>query len=380
MIYFDNAATTYPKPNVVIKAFNESLIRYGGNPGRSGHKMSINSAKVIYNLREKAAEFFGLSDCDRVVLTKNCTEALNTAIFGCLKNRGNVIVSHMEHNSVMRPLHFLKTNGFCDYKIAKTSFENHDNTVREFEKLIDSETKMIICSHASNVTGKIAPIDKIAMLCKAKNIIFCVDAAQTAGIIDINMEKQGIDILCCPGHKGLFGPTGTGLLLINKNIELSPIIFGGTGSSSMNLEMPEFLPDYLESGTVNIPGAVALYSGIDYINKIGIDKIHRQEVNLASRFYNNIADFSNIQLYSLAPTLNSSVATISFNVKRKSCTDVCEHLDKKGIAVRGGLHCSPMAHKFIGTEKNGTVRASFSIFNTTREIDYVCDVIKGIKG
>ena len=375
MIYFDNAATSYPKPDVVIKSFNESLIKYGGNPGRSGHKMSINSAKLIYDLREKAANFFGLSDCEDVVLTKNCTEAINIALFGVMKNGGNVLTSHMEHNSVMRPLYFMKKNGICDYKIANTSFEYPENTIKEFEKLIDNETKMIICSHASNVTGKIAPIEEIAKLCKSKNIIFCVDAAQTAGMLNINMDKQGIDILCCPGHKGLFGPTGTGLLLVNKKIKLSPIIFGGTGSLSMNLEMPDFLPDSLESGTVNISGAAALSRGIDYINNVGIDSIHKRENTLASRFYKNLSNIPKIMLYSSFPTEHSSVSTVLFNVKKKNCTEVCEILDRHNIAVRGGLHCSPMAHRYIGTEKSGAVRASFSIFNTEREIDYACNII-----
>ncbi len=376
MIYFDNAATSYPKPPEVARAVYDSIVRYGGNPGRSGHKMSLNAAKIVYNLREKAAELFGITDCEGVILTKNCTESLNLAIFSVLKNGGNAIVSNYEHNSVMRPLEYLKNNQKCSYKVANISFENPQLTAKEFEKLVDNNTKMIICTHASNVTGKIAPIKEISEICKRKNLIFCVDASQTAGIVPINMQNMGIDILCCPGHKGLFGPTGTGLLVLNSKISLSPIIFGGTGSVSASLDQPDFLPDIAESGTVNVSGAAGLSAGISFINKVGINNIYTHEMELASYFYDKIAEMPNILLYSSKPFANSSVATVSFNVKGKASTDVADTLDRYNIAVRSGLHCSPMAHNFLGTSESGTVRASFSYFNTKNEIDYLCNVLK----
>ena len=375
MIYFDNAATSYPKPPEVVKAVYDGIVRYGGNPGRSGHRMSLNAAKIIYNLREKAAEFFGIADCEGIILTKNCTESLNLAIFSVLKNGGNAIVSNFEHNSVMRPLEYLKNNRNCSYKVAKVSFNDSNFTVKTFEKLIDNDTKMIICTHASNVTGKIAPIKEISELCRRKNLIFCLDASQTAGIIPINMQKMGIDILCCPGHKGLFGPTGTGLLVLNLKMELSPIIFGGTGSVSVSLEQPSFLPDVAESGTLNVPGAAGLSAGITFINRVGIENIYAHEMELASYFYDKIANMPNILTYSDEPSANTSVATVSFNVKGKACTDIADTLDRYNIAVRGGLHCAPLAHEFLGTSKTGTVRASFSYFNTKNEIDYLCNVL-----
>lgn len=377
MIYFDNAATSFPKPKIVADSIYNSIIKYGGNPGRSGHKMSLNAAKIVYNLRDISADFFGISDSERVILTKNCSESLNIAINSIMKNGGNTIISHFEHNSVVRPLENLKKQGICDYKIANCSFEDTQILKNSFEKLIDKNTKMIICTHASNVTGKISPIKELSELCKKHNIIFCVDAAQTAGLLKINMEKDGIDILCCPGHKGLFGPTGTGLLIINKNINLSPIIYGGTGSLSVSLDMPDFYPDKLESGTINVVGAVGLYSGINFINNYGIDKIENKEKILTNRLFKQLSSIPHV--YLLSDNTNNQVSTLSFGVKGKTSTDVSEYLNTKNIAVRGGLHCSPLAHRFLGTLETGTVRVSMSIFNNFNEIDYLCNVIDKIK-
>lgn len=378
MIYFDNAATSFPKPPEVARAMYKCLTEFGGNPGRSGHKLSLSAAKIVYKMREMVAQFFGFGEPERVILTKNCTESLNIAIFGVMKNGGNAIISHFEHNSVVRPLEHLRQRGICDYKIAKASLENPEILLREFEKLIDSDTKMIICTHASNVTGKIAPIYEISKICKRNGIILCIDASQTAGIVNIDMDKNGIDILCCPGHKSLLGPTGTGLLLVQKNVELSPFIFGGTGSVSVNLDMPDFYPDMLESGTVNVVGAAGITAGISYINRIGIDSIYDHEISLIQQFYERLYDMPYIQLYSSLPHKNTAVSTLSFNVKGKNCTEISELLDRKNIAVRSGLHCAPLAHKFIGTGEIGTVRASFSNFNTINQIDYACKVLIGI--
>lgn len=376
LIYFDNAATTFPKPPEVAESMYRCITEFGGNPGRSGHKMSINAAKIVYNMRETVADFFGLEDVERVILTKNCTESLNLAIFGVLNNGGNAIISHFEHNSVMRPLEHLKKINKIDYKVAKVSFENPRLTISAFEKLIDSKTKMIICTHASNVNGKIAPIKELSELCSRRGLIFCVDASQTAGIVKINMEKDGIDILCCPGHKALFGPVGTGLLLARKKVSLSPFIFGGTGSTSISLDMPDFYPDMLESGTVNVVGAAGLSAGISFIKRVGIEEIYNHEMYLSRFFYNKLSSNPKILLYSSSPALNNAVGTISFNVKGKTSTAISEELDRKNIAVRGGLHCSPMAHLFMGTRDIGTVRASFSYFNTLKEINYACNVIE----
>jgi len=378
MIYFDNAATSFPKPINVLKQMNNALSFYGGNPGRSGHKMSLRAAKIVYNLREKASEFFNLNASERVILTKNCTEALNLAIFSVMKNGGNAIISCYEHNSVVRPLEYLKKNNICDYKIAKASFSNSDNVISSFEKLIDNKTKMIICTHASNVTGEIAPINELSQLCKRKKIIFCVDASQTAGIIPIKMNEQNIDILCCPGHKGLYGPTGTGLFLSNEKISLSPIIFGGTGSVSTNLNQPDFMPDLLESGTVNVVGAAGLYGGISFIEKTGIEKIYNHELSLAQYFYDNLSKMPNITLYTPFPMHNRSVATLSFNVKGKTSTATSGFLDTQNIAVRSGLHCSPLTHNFLNTAPTGTVRVSFSYFNNLDQVNYLCKILKNL--
>ncbi|MEE1279946.1 MAG: aminotransferase class V-fold PLP-dependent enzyme [Oscillospiraceae bacterium] len=379
MIYFDSAATTFPKPAEVANSVYRCINEFGGNPGRSGHKMSLNAAKIVYEMRENVADFFGLEDAERVILTKNCTESLNIAIFGIMNGGGNAITSHFEHNSVMRPLEHLKKIKKCNYKVAKVSFESPQITVKAFERLIDSETKMIICTHASNVNGKIAPIKGLSALCKRRGLIFCLDASQSAGIVKIDMEKDGIDILCCPGHKALFGPTGTGLLLVGKRVDLSPFMFGGTGSTSVSLDMPDFYPDMLEGGTVNVVGAAGLSAGISFIKRVGIDEIYNHEMRLSKHFYNKLSNNSHILLYNSSPNKNFAVSTVSFNVKGKTSTAISEELDRYNIAVRGGLHCSPMAHLFMGTRDIGTVRASFSYFNTIKEVDYACRVIEKLK-
>ena len=379
MIYFDNAATSYPKPPEVLSAIYDTVALYGGNPGRSGHKMSIKVANIVYNMRESIVKFFNFTDPERVILTKNCTEALNLAIFSVMKNGGNAIISSFEHNSVVRPLEYLKSQKICDYKVAKCSFESPVHAKYAFEALVDEGTKMIICTHASNVTGKLAPIKEISDICRRKNLIFCLDASQTAGIIPINMQKDGINILCCAGHKSLFGPTGTGLLIADKNVAVSPIIYGGTGSVSGSFDMPDFMPDVAESGTLNVVGAAGLNAGISFINKKGIENIHSYETSLSQRFYNNLVILPQIIFYSSYPKADKSVSTLSFGVKGKASTEVADVLNSKNIAVRSGLHCAPLAHDFLGTRNNGTVRVSFSPFNTIQQIDYACKIVRDIK-
>lgn len=378
MIYLDNAATTFPKPKSVANSMYNCIVNYGGNPGRGGHKMSIKAAEIVYNMREKAAQMFGITNPECVILTKNCTESLNIAIFSILKDGGNVIISNFEHNSVIRPLEYLKSQQIADYKIAKTSFLSIQNTINEFERLIDSNTKAIICTHASNVIGNVAPIKELGQLCSKKGILLCVDASQTAGILEINMDKDGIDILCCPGHKGLYGPAGTGLLITKNNISMSPIMFGGTGSLSKSLLMPDFLPDMLESGTINVPGAAGLAEGLNFVNSIGIKNIYSHEFKLTNIAYNKLKSLSSILLYTPQPSAIYSVPTISFNVKGYDCTEVSDVLNRNNIAVRSGLHCSPLAHEFLGTKDTGTVRISFSIFNTERDIIRLIDTLSKI--
>lgn len=372
MIYFDNAATTFPKPMCVSKAINDCLLNYGGNPGRSGHKMSLKAAETVYNLRDNAALFFGAKSPENVIVTKNCTESLNIAINSIMCNGGNAIISCFEHNSVVRPLENLRLKGVCDYKIVNFL---SISCIDELNKICDNNTKMIICTHASNVTGSINPIEKISKFCKQKNIIFCVDASQTAGIIDINMQKDNIDILCLPGHKALFGPMGMGLLILNKDVSLSPLIYGGTGTNSLDFNMPDFLPDRLESGTINVVGCAGLNAGISFINKIGINNIYEHELELSQFLYDKLANMRHIILYEEYPTKNNAISTISFAVKQKNCTEISEALNVKNIAVRSGYHCSPLAHRFLGTLKDGTIRASLSFFNTKNEINsFICAI------
>lgn len=374
MIYFDNAATTFPKPTCVSRAITECLCNCGGNPGRSGHKMSLKAAEIVYNLRDHAALLFGAKSPENVIITKNCTESLNIAINSIMCNGGNAIISCLEHNSVVRPLENLRLKGIADYRIV--NFLSMSD-VDELNNICDNNTKMIICTHASNVTGAINPIKKLSRFCKQKNIIFCVDASQTAGIIDINMQKDDIDILCLPGHKALFGPTGMGLLILNKDIPLSPLIYGGTGTNSLDYNMPAFLPERLESGTINVVGCAGLNAGISFINKIGINNIYEHELELSQLLYDKLANIRHIILYEDYPTKNNAISTISFTVKQKTCTDVSEALNAKNIAVRSGYHCSPLAHRFLGTLSDGTIRVSLSLFNTKKEINsFICAINK----
>ena len=280
MIYFDNAATTGKKPQNVIKATLTALSEYSANPGRSGHTLSVKTADAIYRIREKAANFFGATGAEKVVFTLNCTHAINCVIKGVLKKGDHVIVSTFEHNAVMRPLKKIGN----PYSEAKVSLFDDEETVEEFKRLIKPNTRMIICTGASNVFGKLLPIEKIGKLCAERGILFAVDAAQIAGVIPVNMQKMHIDFLCAAPHKGLYAPMGTGILIAEKYIE-NTVLEGGTGTNSAQLTQPEYLPERLESGTLNVPGILGIGAGIDFVNSIGLEKIYNYEMNLIRRLY-----------------------------------------------------------------------------------------------
>ena len=378
MIYFDNSATTYPKPIMVNNAVALSMKKFGANPGRSGHKLSRNSSGEVWRCRKTASELFGAKSPENVAFTLNCTQALNMVIKGLLKPGDHVVTSCLEHNAVMRPLSKLEKTIGVSYTVAKVYPNDNDKTVNSFRNAINSGTKLIICTHASNVLGVKLPIERIAALAHIYKIPILVDGAQSAGLVPINVGKMGIDFLCLAGHKGLYGPMGTGMLITDKHEMLDTRIDGGTGTDSMKLCQPKIMPQKFESGTPNIPGICGLCAGMEFVKNKGINNIFNHELKLMQYLYDNLKQISSVKLYMSRPSKEHFVPLISFNVKDYISDEVGKILDRNEIEVRTGLHCAPSAHEFAGTLETGTIRVSPSVFNTKQEVDRLVSVIKKI--
>lgn len=370
MIYLDNAATTFPKPKEVASAVSLAVECYGGNPGRGGHDFSMRAAEKVFMVRKKVSGFFG-SDVNpaSVVFTLNCTMALNIAIKGVLKKGDHVITSNLEHNAAIRPIYKLEQQGIVTYDIAKIGATTHA-TVQAFADLIRGNTKAIVCTYASNVSGAIMPIKEIGELCKARGIVFIVDCAQAAGVVPIDMGKENIDILCAAGHKGLYGISGTGLMIVRNSgsdeILLDTIIEGGTGSQSASLEQPTSLPDRFESGTVNTAGIFSIGAGIDYINSVGIERLFKYELAHCAKVHEALSNCPQIIVYSEAV---NTTPIVSFNVANIGSETVVAALNERGFALRGGLHCCPLAHEHYRTSDRGMVRFSPSSFTKATSVD-----------
>lgn len=378
MIYFDNGATTFPKPQSVVRAVGSAMQNYGANPGRSGHKMSLKASEIIFNCRENAAALFGVESPDRIIFTDNCTTALNTVIKGLLKSGDHAVISSLEHNAVARPLEHLKQRG-VSFSAAQVFEGDDEATIESFRKAVRNNTRLVVCTAASNVFGIRPPVERIAALCRIYNILFCVDAAQSAGVVPVNMSGSGIDFLCAPGHKGLYGPMGTGILAINSDILPESLTQGGTGSMSSSLEQPETLPDKYESGTPNLPGIAGLNAGLKFVMERGEANILRAETAKAQRLYDGLASMRDVVLYTARPQITTHVPVISFNVRGHDSEQIAALLsDRFNIAVRAGLHCAPLAHKSFGTEEQGTVRAVISVYTKPAQIDYFLLSLKKI--
>lgn len=377
MIYFDNAATTYPKPESVRRAAAEAIVRYGGNPGRSGHKMSIAASEAVYSVREKAGKFFG-AEPENVIFTANCTESLNMAIKGLAEQElregrpFHVIISSLEHNSVFRPVHELTKRGLS-YSIAEVSADD-TVTVNNFEDLIKPHTKAVICTLGSNVTGQLLPYERIGAMCRRRHICFVGDGAQVCGVVPIDMKRDNINILCMPGHKGLYGISGTGLLITDGQYPIYHILEGGTGSTSLEAEQTPFLPEELESGTVNTVGIVTVGAGIDFIGKTGAERIHSYETALCDRLINELDGESRVRIYRRERC--SYLPIVLFNVEGIAPEEAAAYLNDAGFALRGGLHCSGLAHRSIGTLPDGGVRFSPSVFNTLAQTHMLANAVK----
>lgn len=373
MIYLDNAATTWPKPKETIAAMEECMRIAGANPGRGGHQLSLAAGRIILETREAIADLFNVEDPARVIFCGNATEALNLGLKGLVKPGDHVITSSMEHNATARPLHVLAKAGVEVTEIPGTEHGMLDP--EDIAKAIKDNTKLIAVVHASNVTGSIVPVERIGQIARNSGIRFLVDAAQTAGYLDIDIAKMNIDLLAFTGHKSLYGPQGTGGLFVGPGLELSPIFQGGTGSKSESLEQPEDLPDRYESGTPNTPGIAGLGAGIRYIKSRGLDNIRAHEQGLLARLIDGLKQLKEIEIYGIAdPT--KQVPVVSVNVKGQDSSEIAFALDRVfNIACRSGLHCAPAAHKTIGTLERGTVRFSISLFNTEDEIDKTLEAL-----
>lgn len=373
MIYLDNAATSWPKPEAVYDEMINCMKTYGANPGRSGHKMAIEASEKIYECRENLCKLFGISDALCVSFTGNTTEALNMGIKGLLHPGDHAITTSMEHNSVIRPLKKLESLGVQTSVVKADPYGRVG--VERILKHINKKTKLIVMTHASNVNGTMNPIRDIGEIAKRHHVVYMVDAAQTAGVCPIDVEQMNIDILAFPGHKGLLGPQGTGGLYVREGIILDTLKEGGTGSLSESPCQPDILPDKYESGTLNTPGIAGLNEGIKYLLDTGVAEVMRHERELTRYMLEGLYDIPKVTVYGTqAP--EQRVGVISVNIKGKDCIEVCGELDEKyGIASRGGLHCAYLAHQTIGTLESGTIRLSLGGFNTKKEIDLALQAI-----
>lgn len=377
MIYLDHAASSWPKPDIVIKKMADFLTNNGANPGRGNHRMAREAAKEINNTRQLVAELLHISDPNTISFYMNTTQALNQAIKGLLKPGDHVITSNLEHNSVRRPLEFLKqSSGIEVTYVANNHIGEIDLT--ELEKSIKKQTKLISISHASNVLGTIQPLKKIGEIALNNNVVFLVDAAQTVGRFSINVKEMNINMLAFPGHKALLGPQGVGGLYVDSEIILNPIIHGGTGSHSEHVEQPLDSPNRYESGTINTLGIVGLGEGIRFIKESGIEKLKNQEWELTKYLLSGLKKLDKITCYG-PDTDIERVPLVSFTIDGLDSTEVAAILDNHyEIAVRSGFHCSPLAHQTIKTEASGAIRVSLGHTNTKEEIDKLISSLKDI--
>lgn len=375
MIYLDNSASTYVKPKEVIKAVNDALLHYSANPGRSGHKASIKTALKIEEVRERLANHFNVESGQNIVFTQNCTQALNLAILGSAKQGGHVICSENEHNSTLRPLEYLKSKGIIEYSVTFQS-DQRGLTLEDIKKHVKNNTYMIICNHISNVNGAKAEIKSIGDYCKEKGFIFLVDGAQSCGHVKIDMQENNIDYLSIAGHKGFYAPQSIGALVMNSKYRPEPIVFGGTGTNSLELFQPDIYPERLESGTISSPLILGLGAGLEFIEH-NFYEIN-DKIDDLTTFLNfeltNMGD--NITVYT-AP--ENATGVLAFNVGDIDSGEIANVLNEKyDICVRGGYHCAPLKHQALGTIGQGAVRVSLSCFNSFTEIQRFLSAIKHI--
>lgn len=370
-LYFDNAATSWPKPPDTLSAMSVYSETIGASPGRSGHRLSIEAGRIVLAAREAIAELIGVENILRIIFTKNATEALNIAIFGLLKPGDHVITSGMEHNAVMRPLRAMEKRGIKVSVIACSSSGELDP--QDIDRAIQPDTRAVYLTHASNVTGTILPVTEIGGITKEKGVLFCVDVAQTAGVIPIHVPSMNIDLLAFTGHKSLYGPQGTGGLFVSNGLEkeVTPIMMGGTGSRSESERHPEFLPDRYESGTLNAIGIAGLNAGVRFVLNQGVDAIRRKEAELTDLLICGLSSIPGVRVFGCGDA-RKQTAVVSFGMECKGPGDIALALDEEfNVMSRPGLQCAPAAHRTIGTFPEGTVRLSPGYFNTEEDVERV---------
>ena len=375
MIYLDNAATSYPKPRGMVAAMEECILKYCGNPGRSGHSMSMKTGEEVYHARRKIASLFGIKQPERLVFTQNTTEALNMGLKGVLQSGDNVITTTMEHNSVLRPLKALEKRGVSQ-SVIRADREGFIKA-SEIEKAIRKDTKLIAITAASNVTGTRMPLEEIGELARRRGILFLVDGAQGAGSMAIDVEKMHIDMLAFPGHKGLLGPQGTGALYVSPEIRLKHIMEGGTGTDSKSRFQPCEFPEGYEAGTINAPAIIGLGYSAEFVEKIGPEVIGKYEEELIEWLDERLDEMDFVKRYGPDACRKTGISLI--NIRGVGAEEVTSILSSKyGIAVRGGYHCAGLAHKTIGTWDEGAIRISVGPFNTRKDMEKLADAIREI--
>ena len=373
MIYLDNAATTLQKPPQVGEAVFHALQTLG-NSARGAHAGALDAARAIYGARVRLARFFGCARPDHVVFTSNVTEALNLALCGLLRAGDHAVSTDLEHNSVLRPLYRLAAeNGVAvDFVPAdRQGRVDYD----DFERLIRPDTRLVVCTHASNLTGDLVDLARVSAIAHARGALLVADAAQTAGTRAVDMEALGIDVLCFTGHKGRMGPQGTGGLCIREGVEIAPRKVGGTGVQTYSRTQPEQYPTRLEAGTLNGHGIAGLSAALDYLNEVGLDAIHEKELALTRRFYEGVRGVDGVTVY--GDFSGDRAAIVSLNLRERDSGEVADTLSEEyGIATRAGAHCAPRLHEALGTKERGAVRFSFSWFNTEAEIDAAAAAVR----
>lgn len=374
--YFDHSATSNPKPKIVVDTVLEAITTFNGNPSRSSYKKNISLDRKILEVREKLASFFNISNPLQIAFTKNSTESLNFAIKGLGFENCHIITSVLEHNSVLRPLNYLKDNKGVEISYINP-FKDDKEVIKNITSLIRKDTKAIVINHISNVTGYIFNIEEIGKIAREHNLIFIVDASQSAGFYPIDVAQDNIDILCFTGHKSLMGIQGIGGIYVREGLSISPIIEGGTGSFSKLPRQPLKMPEMLEAGTSNTPGILSLGAGIDYINSIGLETIKNHKTNLVNYFIKSLSNIPEIIIYDNFNIERGPV--VALNIKGIPSSELSDILSEEfNICTRGGFHCAPLAHKYLGTYEDGAVRFSFGYTNTIEEIDYCISALKEI--
>ena len=378
MIYFNNASTSWPNPESVYQAVDSFIRDTGMNPGRSGSADTLDAARMIFETREKLANFFSIKDSASLVFNSGATESLNTVIKGVLEKGDHVITSKMEHNSVLRPLERLKREKDIEVDYLNLDQESGEIDYQSLQNALRDNTKLIVVSHASNVLGTVNNLEKIGEIAAAEDIIFLVDASQTAGVIPIDVDKMKIDFLAVAGHKSLFGPPGVGALYVRDPESIRPLKEGGTGTNSLSVTQPEIMPDYLEAGTLNTPGIIGLGAGVEFIQNQGLKNIHQKEMRLLKRIIVGLNGLSGVKVYGKKDIINRTSVT-AFNLEGYSSNQLAFKLENEyNSQLRGGLHCASLLHKFMGTEKLGMLRLSPGYFNTEAEVDKFLNIIESL--